>query len=68
MAGNSRQAMVSSQAAEIAVRAAEGWLSANFNSTADLAQFSAGNAGLYALKSTAAGANLVLEPGGPGAE
>ena len=64
MAGNSRQAMVSSQAAEIALRAAESWLAtpANFGKPADLLKFSAGNPGLYALKSTAVGANQVLKP------
>ncbi len=66
MAGNSRQAMVSSQAADIAVRTAEAWLSANFNALSDLAQFSAGNAGLYALKSTAPGAAKVLKPAASG--
>lgn len=47
MASHTRQSMVASQSAEIALRAAETRLVNDVKSEADLSQFEGGNAGLY---------------------
>lgn len=50
MAGHTRQSMVASQSAEVALRAAEAWIAANVNTTGNLAQFSNGTQGLYSQR------------------
>lgn len=47
MAGNTRQSMVASQAAEVALRAGEDWIRANVTTSAHVSQFWAGTTGLY---------------------
>ncbi len=47
MAANTRQSMVASQAAEVALRAGEDWIRNNVTAATDISQFSNGTAGLY---------------------
>ena len=50
MAGNARQAMVASHAAEASLRAGETWIIANVKNPGDLVQFSNGTLGLYSQR------------------
>ncbi|MEH6357814.1 MAG: PilX N-terminal domain-containing pilus assembly protein [Pseudomonadales bacterium] len=47
MAGNTRQSMIASQAAEIALRAGEGWVNAQINTKSDVSKLWAGTVGYY---------------------
>lgn len=50
MASHTRQSMVASQSAEVALRAAETWIAANINTPGNISQFWNGTLGLYSLR------------------
>ena len=52
MAGNTRQTMVASQAAEVALRAGEDWIRANVSASTHVSQFWAGTVGYYSHAGT----------------